>query len=228
MDLKAIAQGTLAALDRGAYIGPDTQEVAIASLVEACIKGTRFFEPDMLNAIRDTVLAQAQRFASMSIQLVNETTLQCTRRLSQTEEYGRICALNFASARNPGGGFLGGARAQEESLARSSGLYPSLTHCFEEFYAFHRNERSALYSDRMIYSYQCPIFRDDAGHWLAQPYTIDVITSAAPNAGAIMQNEPSQSKYIIPVFAERARKVLALASHVQCDTLVLGLSLIHI
>lgn len=222
MDLKAIAQSTLAALDKGTYIGPDGQDVPVAALVDACVTGTQFFDPEMLDAMRAAVLAQPQRFAAMSVEMTHETTLQCMQRLSQDAHHGRICALNFASARNPGGGFLGGARAQEESLARSSALYPSVVRCFDEFYTAHRNERSALYSDRMIYSPQCPFLRDDAGQWLAQPYTVDVITSAAPNAGAVMQNEPEQRASILPAFAERASKLLALAAHMHCDTFVLG------
>ena len=38
-----------------------------------------------------------------------------------------VAALNFASAKNPGGGFRKGAQAQEECLARCSALYSSLT-----------------------------------------------------------------------------------------------------
>ena len=39
----------------------------------------------------------------------------------------KVGVLNFASAKNPGGGFLNGAMAQEESLAASGGLYRTLT-----------------------------------------------------------------------------------------------------
>jgi uncharacterized protein (TIGR02452 family) len=135
--------------------------------------------------------------------------------------YQRVGILNFASARHPGGGFLGGARAQEESLARSSGLYFSLNQC-PEHYAFHRTQRTCLYSDRMIYSPACPVVRDDAGNWLPEPYVVDFITSPAPNAGAIRQNEPANCQYIEPVLRERAGKILALAAYKQCDALVLG------
>jgi len=38
----------------------------------------------------------------------------------------KTLCLNFASAKNAGGGFLGGSQAQEESLARSSALYATL------------------------------------------------------------------------------------------------------
>jgi hypothetical protein len=53
------------------------------------------------------------------IQVTAESTLEAARRLG-----GDVACLVFASARNPGGGFLNGAQAQEESLARSSALYP--------------------------------------------------------------------------------------------------------
>ena len=40
-------------------------------------------------------------------------------------EYKGLCVgvLNFASAKNPGGGFLNGSMAQEESLAIASAMY---------------------------------------------------------------------------------------------------------
>jgi uncharacterized protein (TIGR02452 family) len=129
--------------------------------------------------------------------------------------------LNFASAKKPGGGFLSGAQAQEESLARSSGLYFSLLRC-PKYYTVHRSLDTSLYSDHMIYSPVCPVVRDDDGQWLPAPYTVDFITSAAPNAGAVMRNEPHNRAHIIPTLIERAGKVLALAAHWQCDGLVLG------
>jgi uncharacterized protein (TIGR02452 family) len=74
----------------------------------------------------------------------------------------------------------------------------------------------------MIYSPACPVIRDDAGNWLPEPYVVDFITSPAPNAGAIKQNEPANCEYIEPVLRERAGKILALAAYKQCDALILG------
>ncbi len=221
MDAKAIAQGTVAALERGQYTAPDGSIVNLAAQLAACISGTRCYDPEDLERIREQVLAQPGSEPAMTFAVVNETTLQGCARLAASQEYQRIGVLNFASARNPGGGFLNGAQAQEESLARSSGLYFSLRQC-PEFYAFHRAQETCLYSNRMIYSPACPVFRKDAGTWLAEPYLVDFITSPAPNAGAIWQNEPANRAAIVPVLTERASKLLALAAYQQCDALVLG------
>ncbi len=221
MDAKAIARETVEALEKGQYIAPDGQTIDLTMLLATCLSGTRSYEPDGLSRIREQVLAQPGGQPTTTFAVVKETTLEGCARLAASHQYRQIGVLNFASAKNPGGGFLGGARAQEESLARSSGLYFSLRAC-PEHYAFHRAQDTCLYSDRMIYSPACPVFRDDAGQWLVQPYVVDFITSPAPNAGAILQNEPENRQYIKPVLAERASKILALAAYQGCDALVLG------
>jgi uncharacterized protein (TIGR02452 family) len=129
--------------------------------------------------------------------------------------------LNFASARNPGGGFQNGSQAQEESLARSSALYPSLREA-PDFYAAHRASPSLLYSDRMILSPDCPVFRHDDGRLLESPYRVTFLTSAAPNAGAIADKKSAEAEQIASTLAARAGKILALAAHAKIDTLILG------
>ncbi len=74
----------------------------------------------------------------------------------------------------------------------------------------------------MIYSPRCPVLRKDDGDWLEQPYQVNFITSAAPNAGAIRLNEPERLGDIPLTFHERASKVLALAAAQGCEVLVLG------
>lgn len=220
MDLKKIAQETLDACERGSYLGPDGSRVEIAAQLAACLAGTREYHPDEL----DYLVAQAPRVVSApatTFALTRETTLQGAARLAASGTDQRIGVLNFASARHPGGGFLSGARAQEESLARGSALFPSLLRC-PDFYIFHRALATTLYSDRMIHSPGCPVIRDDNGAWLPQPYLVDFITSAAPNAGAVMRNEPENREKIMPTVMARAGKVLALAAHARCDILVLG------
>ena len=69
---------------------------------------------------------------------------------------GAVAALNFASAAVPGGGFQWGALAQEESIARSSGLFHALDG--RAMYAYHCARRDPMYSDYVIYSRTCRSF----------------------------------------------------------------------
>jgi uncharacterized protein (TIGR02452 family) len=86
----------------------------------------------------------------------------------------------------------------------------------------YRSERSLLYSDRIIYSPGCPVFRTDDGTLLEKPYLVDFITSPAPNAGQIWRQQPEDGNKINEVLHERGSKLLSLAVLHNCDALVLG------
>ena len=148
------------------------------------------------------------------------TTLAAATQLAT--EFDRVGVLNFASARHPGGGFLSGSQAQEESLARSSGLYPCLTQ-FAEMYAYNNKPTSTgLYSDYLIYSPGVPVLRHDEGDWLAQPLRLDILTAPAVNAGALTRNSPALLPQLLPTMRQRLRLVLAVAARHEVEALVLG------
>ena len=110
-----------------------------------------------------------------------------------------LCASGLASCSqfcrrdSPGGGFLHGARAQEEYLARSSGLYGCLVN--NPMYSFHRERHDPLYTDYVIYSPQVSVFRADEGNLLEEPYKLAIITSPAVNANHVQPERPS---HILP------------------------------
>lgn len=201
-DLRAMAAQTLEILDRGWYTNRDGRRVDLADdTAQAVCHG-----PD------DFTLRESGS-GRVSVEVTNETTFHAAARLKNHA----VC-LNFASATRPGGGFINGARAQEESLARASTLYPSLL-AAPEFYAFHRRQRDPLYSDRLIYSPHVQVFRDDRGALLAQPYSISVITAAAPNAGRVDRRRMGEVAEAVRV---RSGKILAAAALHGHRTLVLG------
>lgn len=130
--------------------------------------------------------------------------------------------LNFASARSPGGGFLNGARAQEEDLCRCSGLYPALL-TQETYYLENRKQPSLLYTDHFIYSPGVPFFRlRSRGDRLEQPFVASVLTAPAPNAGPLLRQEPDAGPAILDTFRRRWRYVLEVARDQGERHLVLG------
>lgn len=217
----AIAQDTIEIINAGYYKSPTSKRIDITEKLTACVDRTKCYEPETLSQIRSQILSDNFAFSDPKFEVRNETTLTGAERLAKSQQFQKIGVLNFASAKNPGGGFLTGAQAQEESLARSSGLYASLLKC-PEYYNYHRSNDSLLYSDRIIYSPGCPVFRTDEGALLEKYYLVDFITSPAPNAGAIWQNQPENGQKIPEVLYDRGAKLLSLAAYYNCDALVLG------
>lgn len=216
--LREIARENAEIVAAGGYRTRSGRQVSLAAAVADAKAGTRIYgpnrvipgEPDVRDGRRTVV------------EVTGESSTVAARRLAR-EHPGTVsvAVLNFASARNPGGGYVRGAKAQEEALCRASALYETLLEA-PEYYEIHRAEVSTFYTDRVIHSPGVPVFRDDRGNLLDTPFRAGFLTSPAPNAGTIRRQEPDREPEIPAALARRAQLVLEVAALHGYRALVLG------
>jgi uncharacterized protein (TIGR02452 family) len=215
MSLAEVGKQTVEIGERGWYVAASGTRVSIGDEVARAKGGTVLYGPGDCEGLE----RGAPRAGPASIEVTSETTGEAARRLVVTERAPRVVALNFASARNPGGGFLGSAKAQEEDLARCSSLYLcQLTQ--PAYYAANRADPSVLYTDHLIYSPDVPFFRDERLDLLPAPFRVSIITSPAPNAG--QAHSRGEGARVRETLERRAAHVLGVAAHHRHETLVLG------
>ncbi|UUU26495.1 TIGR02452 family protein [Streptomyces sp. DSM 40750] len=213
--LRGIARETEEIVAAGHYRAPAGHEVSLAAEVEAARAGTRLYGPDPV------ATAQVDPVKS-TIEVTGESSLEAARRLTAPDASAApVAVLNFSSARNPGGGYLNGAQAQEEALCRASALYTCVREA-RAFYDHHRTHRDPFYTDRVIHSPAVPVFRDDRGTLLDTPYTAGFLTSAAPNASVVRRTVPERAPELPRALAARAERVLETAVAHGYRRLVLG------
>jgi uncharacterized protein (TIGR02452 family) len=212
-----LAEETLVILQRGRYTAASGRAVEIHTWLQDAVKRTRLYRPTDFPAD----LAIAHRPFQTSSTVTAETTLAAAQRLAIAEPNDEPLCLNFASAKLPGGGFLSGAQAQEESLARSSGLYACIAPQVE-MYEYNRLIKTCFYSDYMIYSPGVPVFRDDEGRLLGVPYRAAFITAPAVNASVVRQRELTQLPLLRPTMQRRLQRILWVALQHGHTRLVLG------
>lgn len=230
MSLAGVAKETLQIVHDGVYVvgaGDGQRVVDVKDAVRAALAGTVLYRPAPLDALVAQLTTSPTHAPPPQMSTTPETTAQAGRRLVEEEGIADVAVLNFASAKNPGGGFLGGAKAQEEDLARCSALYDCLR-TQRAYYDVHRADAAAgppssalLYTDHIIYSPRVPFFRDHQLQRVA-PYALTVLTSAAPNAGQLLRVDPTSAPVVQNTLRRRAGKVLAVAASRGHRTLVLG------
>ena len=204
---RMLGESAVAALARGYYDGASGERIPIRALVDAAVAARRSLPPDASLPSGGTV-----SWEETVVTVGNLSTLTATQQL-EGEGY-RPLALNFANGANPGGGFLHGARAQEEGLCRASGLHATLEG--DPMYAHHRTRPLPDSTPWCILSPRVPVFRDDAGEPLPEPWLMDVLTCAAPYAPALGLDHSAQ------LLRERIDRVLAVAHAFGYEALVLG------
>ncbi|MFD4714527.1 TIGR02452 family protein [Streptomyces sp. NPDC058430] len=212
--LRGIAQQTEEIVAAGRYTAPGGAVVPIAEAVAAARDATRTYGPAPVE------VPEPGRPVDTAVEVTAESSLEAAHRLVAARQ-DPVAVLNFASARNPGGGYLNGAQAQEEAVCRASALYTCLLRA-RDFYDHHRENRDAFYTDRVIHSPGVPVFRDDRGRLLDEPYAAGFLTSPAPNAGVIRRRTPERAGEIAGALASRAERILETAVAHGYRRLVLG------
>lgn len=154
-----------------------------------------------------------------TIKVINSRTFKACNELEN------VVVLNFASATNPGGGVKTGSKAQEECLCRCSTLYPCLTqnHLFNDFYKYHRDRHNIFYTNRIIYTPNITIFKED----IEEPklmamenwYQVDVITSSAPNLRLI---EKFNENELLKLLKSRIERIIQIAIVNRKQNIILG------
>ena len=217
--LAQLGAKTVAIVSQGYYLLENGNKVDISKEVQQSVAKTELYSPKDTNDLLLKIKPN-QKYET-TVEITNETTLSAAKRLLN-EGTEKVVALNFASARNPGGGFLKGSTAQEESLSRASSLYHSLI-SKEQIYEYNRKLKTCLYSDYMIYTPDAVVFRNDSGQLEENPYHVSFITSPAVNAGVVRMKESIAAKnQIHPVMKKRIEKILSLGIYHGYDTIVLG------
>lgn len=101
------------------------------------------------------------------IHVIEQDCLACAHDMLSSDSTDDLCVLNMASSKNPGGGVLGGAGAQEEYLFRCSDYYRFLyqyASSFDSYAHYHIRQnprhRYPLGEFGGIFSHGITVFRD--------------------------------------------------------------------
>jgi len=212
---RLLAQETVRILEDGMLQGQP-----IGNLVEGSVEGTLSYPEE---ATIPLPLKLDDKKITTRFSVVNTTTLDAAWCLAKNFPDEKVAVLNFASAKNPGGGFLNGSMAQEESLANHSGLYACLKG--DKMYDHHHQMKGGIYTDWCIFSPDVPVFRRESnGSLISAPWLMSVISSPCLNrsakkgvsAGAMATNELKEA-----IRKRMMRFLSVLAAHHSVN-LVLG------
>ena len=185
------------------------QDPAIAAKTADTIRNTTVYGPHFRAPVHK------DKRADVELRVVEGSTLDTARSMG----IGKTAVLNFANPHTPGGGVRRGARAQEECLCRCSNLFDALnTPALQnDYYKWHAENTNHLFSDKVIYTPNIQVVKDDRYALLKAPFSVDVMTCAAPYNG-----RPFGEDILGPVYVSRITNILEAAIDRDVDTVVLG------
>ena len=203
--------------------------VLSASVLAAKKNTTVFYEDDYpafnSSKLRDEIITVS-----------TDRSYQAAMRLHKEIPNAKIAVMNFANAFHAGGGVTKGSSAQEESLCRTSTLYPLLYRrtLRDTFYQHHHDLNTPKASDSLIYTEGVVICKTDEDlpiRMLEKDWVkVDVLTIAAPDlrnrsgkyAPLVGDGTNMQDAELFGYHVKRAIHMLTCAAAKNADVLVLG------
>ena len=151
----------------------------------------------------------------VNIKVVDLDTISAIERI-ESRDNKKIGILNFASYKNPGGGYMNGSMAQEEALCHKTNLYSVLSSKkFNDFYEYNRNNvNNGLYKNRAIYSPEIEI--------IDSKIKVAVVSCASPNRSVLLKYNNINENDNINALEERIEFVLDIFESNNINILVLG------
>ena len=182
---------------------------------ECAVRSNRVYKEGFVSEVK-------HRKENATVDVYSGTTFDVAKRYCTL---GKVAVLNFANPENPGGGVCIGAMAQEECLCRSSNLYACISspNVFDEYYGYHRSIRSSFYTDRLIYTKNVTVFKDDSlvpqmlpeNEW----FEVDVITCASPY---LAKRKHTNGAALFDLLKARVKNIFEAARDNHADYLILG------
>lgn len=224
---RQIAEETLRDISNGYYYTDDGTKYGFVETQQYGQANTIYVAPDDREIRRWRNPARPIRYPSdppqpATVSIVLSSTLKAIHYLNRPN----VGVLNFGNPIQPGGGFVSGAEAQEESLARASNLHTMLTsNEGTEFYVHHLNsDTDGFNTHAMIYAPVVIFIRDDSGRNVA-PTKASVITSAAVNRTEVLKHFKDcreVEEEVERTMRERMARILRLFEECGDRHLILG------
>ena len=202
----------------------------LSDSVKKAKKNTEVFWEDSYPAFDQKTLYDTKITVSQS------RSFEAAVKLNKQMPGSKIAVMNFANAFHAGGGVTKGSSAQEESLCRTSTLYPLLYRrsLRDTFYKHHHNLNNPKASDSLIYTEGVIICKTDEDLPKRLPkeewVSVDVITVAAPDlrrqsnvhAALVGNGAVMSDAELFGYHVKRAIHVLTCAAAKNAEILVLG------
>lgn len=162
---------------------------------------------------------------TVSYRLLATDTISAAIQYHKENPEHRIAILNFASYKNPGGGFLDDSMAQEEYLCYCTNLYKELVRFKDSYYLPHRKTLNrGMYTNTSLLSHWVSVIASAPGVWLAPDdvFAVDILTCAAPNLTSCLRYGGLRSEDMDSYGYSRVDYVMRVLSTYKYHEVILG------